>query len=315
MKFLKANNKTGVSAEQTLKVLPYVLLIIAPLTWAGNFVVGRFIHEQIPPVSLNLWRWLVALVVLLPFTLPTLLAQRALIIQHWRLFALLGASGVALFHSFVYQALHFTEAINAALFLSTTPAVIVILSWLISREPVTSRQTLGITVSLVGAVIIIVRGDLGLLLHLQFNQGDLWMLVAVPNWALYSVLLRRLPPGFHPMAFLTATVSFGLILLTPAYLWELARVGTFHVNGVTMGSVLYIGLFASVIAYICWNRGVALVGANRAGLFLHLIPVFSAFLAVAILGESVRVFHLVGITFVFTGIYLTNTTRPRKEEQ
>ncbi len=305
-----AHSNAGVGADRTSNVLSYLLLVIAPLTWAGNFVVGRFIHDQIPPVSLNLWRWLVALVILLPFTLPALLAQRHLILRHWRLLVILGASGIALFHSFVYQALHFTEAINAALFLSTTPVIIVALSWLLFRDPITSRQALGVGVSLCGAVVIIMRGDLGLLLHLQFNKGDLWMLAAVPNWALYSVLLKRLPPGFHPLGLLAAIVTFGLILLAPVYLWELTRVGAFQFNAATIGSVLYMGLFASVIAYICWNRGVALVGANRAGLFLHLIPVFSVLLAVAVLGESVRAFHLVGIALVFSGIYLTNTARP-----
>ncbi len=288
-------------------VLPYLLLAIAPLTWAGNFVVGRLIYDQVPPVSLNLWRWLVALTALLPFTVPVLLAQRHLILHHWKLLAVLGASGIALFHSFVYQALHFTGAINAALFLSTTPVVIVALSWILFRDPVTARQVFGIIVSLLGALVIIMRGNLSLLLQLQFNKGDLWMLVAVPNWALYSVLLRRLPPGFHPMGLLAATITFGLVLLVPAYLWELTRVGTFQINAATVASVLYMGLFASVIAYVCWNQGVTLVGANRAGLFMHLVPVFSAALAVVILAESVRVFHLLGITFVLAGIYLTNT--------
>ncbi|MFQ5938257.1 MAG: DMT family transporter, partial [Acidiferrobacterales bacterium] len=310
----RADSSAEVGASHRWKVLPYLLLAIAPLTWAGNFVVGRFIHDQVPPVSLNLCRWLVALVALLPFTAPILLAQRHLILRHWKLLALLGATGIALFHSFVYQALHFTGAINAALVLSTTPVVIVALSWILFRDPVTARQALGVMVSLLGAVIIVMRGDLGLLLQLQFNKGDLWMLAAVPNWALYSVLLRRLPPGFHPMGLLAATVTFGLILLIPVYLWELARVGTFQVNVATVGSVLYMGFFASVIAYVCWNQGVATIGATRAGLFLHLVPVFSAALAVAILGESVRAFHLVGITLVFAGIYLTNTARPTSDD-
>ncbi len=297
------------SATRRSTVLSYLLLTLAPLTWGGNFVVGRFVHDQVLPVSLTMWRWLIALAVLLPFTAPVLLRQRHLIRRYWELIAVLGVTGTALFHALVYQALRFTEAINAALFLSTTPVVIVGLSWLLFRDPITTRQALGIFISLCGVMAIIMRGDFGLLLQLQFNKGDVWMLAAVPNWALYCVLLRRLPPEFHPLALLTATVAFGLIMLTPFYLWELVKVGAFEFNAVTVASVFYVGLFASVIAYICWNRGVALVGATRAGLFMHLVPIFSAVLAISILGEYLRIFHLVGIALVFSGIYLTNTPR------
>lgn len=307
VKYLHARHE--VSATRRSTVLPYLLLTLAPLTWAGNFIVGRFIHEQVPPVSLTMWRWLIALAVLLPFTVPVLLRQRHLIRRYWKLIAVLGITGTALFHTLVYQALYFTEAINAALFLSTTPVVIVGLSWLLFRDPVTSRQALGIVISLCGAIAIIMRGDFSLLLQLQFNKGDIWMLAAVPNWALYCVLLRRLPGEFHPLVLLTATVAFGLIVLTPAYLWELITVGAFAINAATVASIFYVGLFASVIAYICWNRGVVLVGATRAGLFMHLVPIFSALLAISILGESLRTFHLVGIALVFTGIYLTNAPR------
>ncbi len=289
--------------------LPYLLLAIATLTWAGNFIVGRYIHDQIPPVSLSLWRWLLAFALLLPFTLPALMRQRHVILEHWRLLAALGASGIAVFHVLVYLALRHTEAINSALFMSTTPVVIIGFSWLLFRERVTRLQALGIAASLAGALILITRGDPGLLLSLQFNRGDLYMLIAVPNWALYSVLLRRLPPGLHPLALVTTVAAFGLVFLAPAYAWELARGGHFALNAATIGSVLYIGVFASVIAYLCWNRGVATVGANRAGLFMHLIPLYSAILAVALLGESVQSFHLMGAAFIFTGIYLTNRGR------
>ncbi len=289
--------------------LAYLLLAIATLTWAGNFIVGRYIYDQVPPASLSLWRWLIALVLLLPFTLPALLKERHILLRHWRLLAVLGASGIALFHVLVYLALRHTEAINAALFMSTTPIVIILLSWALFRERVTGLQALGIAASLTGALVLITRGDPELVLGLRFNRGDLYMLIAVPNWALYSVLLRRLPPGLHPLALVATVAGFGLVFLAPVYAWELAQAGPFALNASTVSSVLYIGVFASVIAYVCWNRGVAAVGANRAGLFMHLIPLYSAVLAVALLGERVRSFHLVGAALIFGGIYLTNRGR------
>jgi drug/metabolite transporter (DMT)-like permease len=288
--------------------LAYALLCIATLAWAGNFIVGRYIHTQVTPVTLSYGRWGLALLILLPFTLRAVLRQLPLVRQHLLLFAALGLTGMTLFHSFVYAALEATGAINAALILSITPVVIVALSWLLDREPISPFQAAGIAVSLVGAVVLITRGDLGAVRTLDFNRGDLWMLIAMPNWALYSVLLRRRPHDVAPMVVLTVTIAAGLAFLTPVFIFELVRGTDFQVNAETLLSVAYV-LFASVIAYVCWNRGVALIGANRAGLFMHLVPVFSALLAIAVLGESLEAHHGFGIALIVAGIYLTTSMR------
>jgi drug/metabolite transporter (DMT)-like permease len=301
---------SGTGATSGRQMVAYLLLAVSSLTWGGNFVVGRYVHDQVPPIALSFWRWALALAVLLPFTFVATLRQRQLIVRHWRILATLGATGITIFHILVYQALHYTAAVNAALFLSTTPVFIVALSWMLLRDRLQVRQALGIVISLLGAVVIIMRGEIGRLLQLQLNAGDLLMLAAVPNWALYSVLLRRLPPSFHPMALVTVIALFGLVFLAPLYGWELAHGGGFEVNRSTVSAILYIGLFASVLAYICWNRGVALVGANRAGLFMHLVPLFSAVLGVVALNEPVRLFHLVGAALIFGGIYLVTGARP-----
>lgn len=290
--------------------IAYLLLSVSALAWAGNFVVGRYIHDQVTPITLSYGRWALALLILLPFTLRKVLRQLALIRGNLGLFALLGLSGMALFHSFVYAALESTGAINAALILSLTPVIIVLLSWVLDREPITLAQFAGIALSVVGAAALITRGDLSVIRALDFNRGDLWMLVAVPNWALYSVLLRRRPAAVEPMVLLTVTIAAGLALLTPALIFELARGPDFQLNEKTMASMVYVALFASVIAYICWNRGVAVVGANRAGPFMHLVPVFSALLAIAVLGESLLVHHGLGIGLIIAGIYLTTSRNP-----
>lgn len=292
------------------QTVAYLLLCVSAFTWAGNFIVGRYIHDQVTPITLSYGRWGLALLILLPFTLRAVLRQRGLVRSHLKLFALLALTGMTLFHSFVYAALESTGAINAALILSLTPVMIVLLSWILDREPIAPAQAAGIGLSIAGAGILITRGDPSVIRALDFNRGDLWMLIAVPNWALYSVLLRRRPPAVEPMVLLTVTIAAGLAFLTPALMFELARGPDFDFSRETVASVVYVALFASVIAYICWNRGVSIVGANRAGLFMHLVPAFSALLAIAVLGESLLAHHVVGIGLIIAGIYLTTSKNP-----
>jgi drug/metabolite transporter (DMT)-like permease len=288
----------------------YLLLCVSALAWAGNFIVGRYIHDQVTPITLIYGRWGLALLILLPFTLRSVLRQLPLVRAHLKHFALLGLTGMTLFHSFVYAALESTGAINAALILSLTPVIIVLFSWILDRERIAPVQAFGIGLSLVGAGVLITRGDLSVVRALAFNRGDLWMLIAIPNWALYSVLLRRRPATVEPMVLLSVTIAAGLAFLTPALIFELARGPDFHFSKETVSSMVYVALFASVIAYICWNRGVSVVGANRAGLFMHLVPGFSALLAIALLGESLHAHHGLGIGLIIAGIYLTTSRHP-----
>ncbi len=292
------------------QAIAYLLLCVSALAWAGNFIVARYVHDQVTPITLSYGRWGLALVILLPFTLKQVFRQRELVRAHLKLFALLGLTGMALFHSFVYAALESTGAINAALILSLTPVFIVLLSWILDKEPIASAQATGIGLSLLGAVVLITRGDAAAIRAMDFNRGDLWMLAAVPNWALYSVLLRRRPAAVQPMVLLTVTIAAGLAFLTPALILELVRGSDFRLGKETVAGIVYVALFASVIAYICWNRGVSVVGANRAGLFMHLVPAFSALLAIALLGESLLLHHALGIGLIISGIYLATSSNP-----
>jgi drug/metabolite transporter (DMT)-like permease len=228
----------------------------------------------------------------------------------WRILVLLGVVGVANFNTFVYLGLQSTTATNAVLIVSTTPVIIVALSRLILAEPVGGHQAMGILISLAGVLTIITRGEPRALLALDLSAGDLWILAAVVSWALYSVLLKWRPPDLHPLGFLGATVVVGVVVLTPLYAWEALRGPSVRFDAVTVGSVLYVALFASVLAYIFWNRAVGEVGANRAGQFIHLMPAFGTLLSMLFLGEIVRGFHLLGIALIFSGIYLTTVWRP-----
>lgn len=283
----------------------YLLLATAVLCWAGNFVLGRAVHSEIPPLALTFWRWAVAGAVLVPLASADVWRFRRPLLAHWRLLTVLAVSGVALFHAFVYTGLATTTATNAALIMATTPVVIPIVSYLLFREPLALRQGIGIAGSLAGVTLILVRGDVAALTRLAFTPGDLWVLAAVPTWALYSVLLRKLPLGVPRLAVLLAINGLGVALLAPAYAIELAWVGGIALTPGNLAAIAYVALFASVVAYICWNRGVVEVGATKAGLFLHLMPVFATALAVALLGERLHGYHLPGIALIAAGLYLT----------
>jgi drug/metabolite transporter (DMT)-like permease len=288
----------------------YLLVTFAPLFWAGNFVLGRALHQTIPPFALSFWRWAVALLILLPFAWPRLRAQRHLLRGHWPVLALLGVLGVTNFNTFVYLGLHTTTATNAVLLQSTTPVLIVGLSFLLMGQRAGPRQISGVALSLAGVVVIVTAGDPAALATLRLNQGDLWVLAAVVSWALYSVCLRWRPAGLDPLAFLLATVAAGLLPLAPLYAWELARGEGFVVDAVSLGAIGYVAVFPSILAYVFWNRAVAEVGANRTGQFIHLMPAFGILLAAALLGERLVGFHLAGIALIGGGIALA-TRQPR----
>ena len=286
----------------------YLLLIITVLLWASNFVVGRGIHELIPPVALAFWRWAAALLILMPFAAKPLLMQRDLICRHWKILTLLGVMAISNFSVFIYMALHFTTAINTALISSATPILIVIISGIGYGDRITPKQALGAAVSLTGLLWIISRGDVTVISQVRFSKGDLWTLAAGLNWALYSVLLRRRPRQLNPVAFLASLIMVGLAALLPVYLWELASGTVFQVSLSAAAGVIYIALFPSLLAYVCWNKAVASVGANKAGFFMHLMPVFSAIMAIGFLDERLEAFHLAGILLIFMGILLVTTT-------
>lgn len=285
--------------------MSYILLILTTLFWSGNFVLGRGMHAEIPPLSLSFWRWVIALAILCLFAVKHLYRQRQLVQHHSRFIIIQGLLGVAGFNSLIYLAIQTTTAINAVLINSCIPVLIVVCSWAMYREVMTVRQYLGVIVSLFGVVLIIAHGEIDYLLALSFNPGDLLVFAAALTWALYSSNLRNYPKELHPLAYQSGIVVSGLIILTPFYLFELSTVGGFRVTLASISTILYIALFASVLAFIFWNRAVRTIGANRAGPFIHLMPVFSTILAVIFLDETIQRYHLQGIGLIFIGIAMT----------
>ncbi len=285
--------------------MPYILLTLSALFWSGNFVLSRGMHAEIPPIGLAFWRWTVALLILAPFGLRLVYQQRELIKQHRRFMLFQGLLGVTGFNTLIYLAMQSTTAINAVLVNSCIPVIIVVISWLVYREQLSLRQYVGVLISFSGVLLIIAKGDVTALQQMTFNRGDLLVLAAAFIWAFYSANLRKYPQGLHPVAYLTGIMIIGLLFLVPCYLIEVWTGRYMQLNMPTMLTVGYVALFASVLAFICWNRAVREIGANRAGPFIHLMPVFSTILAIIFLDETLLGYHLKGIILVFTGIFLT----------
>jgi len=284
-------------------IAPYLILSLAPLCWAGNIVLARGVADLIPPAAFAFWRWTLAFILLLPFTLRQLAQDRHEIARRWKVLFLLSVLGISIFNALLYTAVHTTTAINGSLIQSVMPAVIVLLSLVFYREKILRRQMLGVSICIIGACLIVLRGDLRTLLAMTFVQGDLLMIIAVLAYGLYSALLRR-RPAIHPLSFLSATFFLGAAGLVPAYLTELAITGPFALSREIALSILYVAIFPSIVAYFCWNRGVEQVGPNRAGLFINLIPAFASLLSIWLLGESIERFHIAGMTLIAAGMAL-----------
>ena len=282
----------------------YAALALTALLWSSNFVIGRAVRGDITPLTMNFLRWAIALVVLLPFTLGDIRAHRAALLGHWKLLAMLGLTGIASFQTLCYVALRTTTAVNAVLLLSLAPLVIVFVSWLALGERVTRRQGLGLAVSSAGAAVLVLHGDPTTLVSLQYAVGDLWMLVAVGLWAVYSVLLRRRPPEVPPLAVHACSVLAGTLWMLPLFAWQSGSEATLPASARAWAAVAFIAVFSSALAHALWVRGVAAIGPSRAGVFIHLMPLFGATLAVAFLGEALGGLHVAGAALVLCGVFL-----------
>jgi drug/metabolite transporter (DMT)-like permease len=285
------------------RAVAFLLLALAALFWAGNALLGRALHQEIPPVALAFGRWSVATLLLLPFTWRHLRRDRAALVGGWPILLILSVLGVSTFNTLLYHAAHTTTATNIALMQTAMPAAIVGMEFLLfSRRP-SGAGLAGAGLAMAGAAAVVTRGDFRSLLRMDLVEGDLWMVVAMLAYALYSVLIPR-RPDTHLLSFLAATFIMGTALLFPVYLWELRAQGSPAWSAGVIAAIVYVAIFPSILAYLFWNRGVETVGASQTGLFVCLVPVFTALLAVPLLGETLESFHLVGFGLIVGGILL-----------
>jgi drug/metabolite transporter (DMT)-like permease len=285
---------------------PYVLLLMATCLWGGNFVVGKALVTDIPPLTLALFRWGIALLVIAPFWSRSLWQRRQIYSSHWKTVVFLSFTGVAGFNTLVYVAVQYTDAINASLMNSATPMMIILLSILFLRESFSWLRGIGILISLIGVLWIIGHGSWTSIVALTFNRGDLWMLVAVFCWAMYSIGIRRTAGKFPANEMLLITVILSVVVLLPFSILELMFTDRIvQASWGTLAGIFYIGIFASLVAFTCWNKAVSLVGPSRCASFLNLIPMFSAIFATLFTGEHIHLYHGIGALLVLSGVYIT----------
>ncbi|MBX7250160.1 MAG: DMT family transporter [Caulobacteraceae bacterium] len=283
----------------------WLLLAVAMLFWAGNSVVGRAVNADIPPIALAFWRWAAAAVLIAPFAWPHLRRDWETLKRHRLMLAVLALLGMAGFNALLYTALHTTTAVNTVLLQSATPPLIFLCTFVLYREKPNLWQVLGLAVALAGVAAIVSYGEPWRLLALQLNAGDALMLIAVAGYAVYSALLRRTPP-LHPLSFLAATCFLSVLVLAPVYAAEALSGAVMPVDGQSLATLAYVAVCPSIISYLCFNRGVELMGANRAGQFMNLTPLFGALLAVVFLHEALRPYHGVGLLLIAGGIVLSS---------
>ena len=281
----------------------YILLTFTALFWAGNAIVGRAARDVVPPVALSFWRWSLAFLILLPFAWRHLKRDGPILRRHWRWVAVLGTLGIGAFNTLLYTGLTSTTALNALLIQAAQPGLILLAAALLMHDKVTRRQVAGVALAAVGVVTIVARGDFGALAALQLNRGDAIVALAVLLWSLYSVLLRH-KPQVHPLSFLAATMGVGVAAILPFYLAELASGARIVAGPDSLLAIGYVSVFPSLIAYMFFNRGVELIGAASTGQYLNVMPIFGAALAVLLLGEALRGYHVAGIVLVGAGILL-----------
>jgi drug/metabolite transporter (DMT)-like permease len=284
----------------------YAALALTTLLWSSNFVIGRALRDDVSPSTINFLRWAIALLILVPVTLNDLRTHRAALVQHWKLIVLLGLTGIAAFQTLTYFALTKTTAMNTILLLSLAPFAIVALSRIALGERINRNQAMGLVASLVGAVVLILHGDLTTLLELRFNAGDVLMLLAVVIWAVYSVLLKRRPAALPPLAVHTTSVAAGTLCMLPSFGWEALHGSVLPASFGAWAAIVFIAVFSSALAHGLWVRGVAKIGPNRAGVFIHLMPLFGGALAIVFLDEHLALYHAIGAALVLGGVVLTS---------
>ena len=285
----------------------YIMLVCATLFWSGNFIVGKLAFlENIPPLSLVFYRWSLVWLILLPFTFKEILKHKNTILNNLPLLFFLGFTSVGLFNSFTYLSLIHTQVINSTLFNTAIPAVIILLCFLFKIEKTNIFQILGLIISVLGILSIITKLDIEIFLSLNFNKGDMIMIGGVITWGIYSTLLKKKKFTLPLLTLVHVICTFGLICVLPQFFYEFSQGQFIEFNTNLVYILIFLALFPSIGSYYCWAGAVSIIGANRAGIFLSLIPLFSTIMAIIFFNEQFKLFHLIGATLIILGLFLSN---------
>jgi drug/metabolite transporter (DMT)-like permease len=287
--------------------LAYLILILTTIFWSGNFIVGKAASiYEIPPFSLNFYRWLFAGLILLPFTFKELIKKKNYILENIGFFIILGITSITIFNSIVYYSLYYTQVISGILMISTIPVWIIFISSILNIEKTNIFQIIGVIFSLTGVIFIITKADLNLIKNLNFNKGDLSMVGAMFSWAVYSALLKRKKFEISQIALLEVVIITGLFFLIPIYFIEMYQGHLIVIGTPFILTLAYVVFFPGLASFFFWIKGISIIGANRAGIFLHLMPIFGAIMAMTIFNEKFMYYHILGAIFIIAGITLSN---------
>ena len=289
------------------KYLAYLFLILAALFWSGNFIVGKFATLfEIPPLTLNVFRWISVWFILIPFTYKEIYNNIPYIKENWLVISFMGVITISTFNSVVYYALNYTQVVNAVLMLAAIPAATIVLTSLMKIEKTNIFQLFGLFLSIIGIGSIISNGEIQNIISLSFNKGDVWMLVCVITWSLYSTLLKKHKFKFSQFTLIQLMVTVGILFLIPQFFYEKSIGAEVNFNKAFILILFYVVVFPAIAAYYCWQKGIEIIGPNRATMFVQLMPLFSAILAIIIFKEKFELYHFAGASFILTGIYLSN---------
>ena len=285
----------------------YLYLFLTVTFWAGNFIVGKLASfYDVPPFSLNFYRWFFAWLILAPFTIPEIIEKKEYIFKNYKLFIILGVTSITIFNSIVYYSLNFTQVISGVLMISTIPVMIMLFSSILNIEKTNIFQIIGVIFSFAGVIMIITKADIQILKNLDFNKGDITMVVAMFSWALYSTLLKRQKYEISQISLLQVVITFGLLFLIPIYFIEYQIGSRIILEKPFILILSYVVLFPGLASFLLWIKGISLIGANRSGVFLHLMPILSAIMAMIFFNEKFMFYHMLGACFIITGILLSN---------
>tara|TARA_B100000282_G_scaffold275594_1_gene233060 strand:- start:124 stop:1020 length:897 start_codon:yes stop_codon:yes gene_type:complete len=285
----------------------YLFLVLATFCWSGNFIVGKFATVyEIPPLTLNVFRWISVWFILIPFTYKEIFKNLPYIKKNWLVISFMGVITISTFNSVVYFALNYTQVINAVLMLSAIPAATIVLSSLMKIEETNIFQLFGLVLSIIGIGSIISNGDIQKIISLDFNKGDMWMLVCVITWSLYSTLLKKNNFKLSQFTLIQLMVSVGILFLIPQFFYEKSIGLELSLDKNFILILIYVAIFPAIAAYYFWQKGIEIIGPNRASMFIQLMPLFSAVMAIIIFKEKFELYHFVGAIFILSGIYLSN---------
>ncbi|PHS65804.1 MAG: EamA family transporter [Flavobacterium sp.] len=290
-------------------LLGFLFALLATAIWSGNFIVARDLSSEIPPISLAFWRWTVAVIVFTPFAIISFRKNWKELIKNYQYILITSFFGVTVFNTLIYIAGKTTTALNLSLISITFPVFIIIFSQFLYKEKITLRKIIGITLVLTGVITIITKGSLDALFELSFHQGDIWMLLAAIIFAIYSILLKRKPKELNLIPFQYASFVVGLVMLVPFYLYEVFTTKTILYSSNAIGSIIYIGVCASLLAFLLWNKAILLIGPTKSGMVYYTLPLFSGLLAYFILNESLSFFHLYSTVLIISGIAISTINK------